>query len=196
MAARHSRCYVFYTPHTGIIGANPARWMDTRLHWSVPVLSIVGTDLAVGRYPVTGVLPDIYDVKQSSEIDAIAFVWFGAYSNSSRVLLFHLVTARGFWKDSSHSKSSFVAALRVSYVFVCCDGAANKHNILFLTRKTATETHKMPETIHGNEIAFHKRVCEWFKGFREGWEILEGGPRVGWLSTAQSSGTVAKFVHW
>lgn len=74
VAARHKRCYVFYTPHTGIMGANPARGMDTCLRWSVLVLSSVGTDLAVGRYPVTGVLPDVYDVKQSSEIDAIAFV--------------------------------------------------------------------------------------------------------------------------
>lgn len=75
VAARHKRCYVLYTPHTGIMGANPIRGMDMRLRWSVPVLSSVGTSLAVGRYPVTGVLPDVYDIKQqSSEIDAIAFV--------------------------------------------------------------------------------------------------------------------------
>jgi hypothetical protein len=66
---------VFYTPHTGIMGANPARGMDVRLRWSVPVLPSVGTGLEVGRYPVTGVLPYVYDVRQqSSEIDAIAFV--------------------------------------------------------------------------------------------------------------------------
>ena len=57
------------------MGVNPARGMDMRLRWSVPVLSSLGTGLAVGRYPVTGVLPDVYDVKQqSSEIDPIAFV--------------------------------------------------------------------------------------------------------------------------
>jgi len=75
VAARHKRCYVFYTPHTGIMGANPARGMDMRLRWSVPVLSSVGAGLAMGRYTVTGYLSDVYDVKQqSSEIDAIAFV--------------------------------------------------------------------------------------------------------------------------
>ena len=75
VAARHKRCYVFYTPHTGIMGANPGRGMDMRLRRSVPVFSTLRTGLAVGRYPVTGVLPDIYDViQQSSEIDAIAFV--------------------------------------------------------------------------------------------------------------------------
>jgi len=56
----------------------------------------------------------------------------------------------------------------VSYVFVCCDGAANEHKILFSTLNTAIEIHKMPETIHGNEVVFHKRVCEWFKRFGEG----------------------------
>ena len=46
-----------------------------RLRWSVTVLSSVGTGLTVGRYPVTGVLPEAYDVKQqSSEIDTIAFL--------------------------------------------------------------------------------------------------------------------------
>jgi hypothetical protein len=75
VVARHKWCYVFYIPHTGIMGANPAREMDLRLRWSVLVLYSVGTGLAVGRYPVTGVLPDVYDVKQqSSEIDAIVFV--------------------------------------------------------------------------------------------------------------------------
>ena len=102
----------------------------------------------------------------------------------------------GVIAKSSHPKSSFVVVLRVSHVFVCCDGVANEHKILFSTRITATEIHKMPETIHENEVVFHKRVCKWFKGSRGGWENLEGGPRVGWLSTAQSPGTVAKFVHW
>ena len=75
VAARHKRRYVFYTPHTGIRGGNPARGMDMRLRLSVPVLSSVGTGLAVVRYSVTGVLPDVYDVKQqSSEDNAIAFV--------------------------------------------------------------------------------------------------------------------------
>jgi len=125
--------------------------------------------LAVVRYPVTGVLPDIYDVKQqSSEIDAVTFVWFGEYSNSSRFLLFHLVTARGYWKESSHSKGSFVAGPLVSYVLDCCDGAAYEHKIVFSTRNTATEIHKMTEIFHGNEAVYHMRVCEWYKWFRGG----------------------------
>jgi hypothetical protein len=75
VAARHKRRYVFYTPHTGSMGLNPAGGMDMRLRWSVTVLSSVGTGLTVGRYPVRGVLPEVYDVKQqSSEIDTIAFV--------------------------------------------------------------------------------------------------------------------------
>jgi len=75
VAAQYKRCYVFYTPHSDIMGANPARGMDMCLRWSVPVFSSLGPGLAVGRYPVTGVLPDVYDVKQqSSEIDAIVFV--------------------------------------------------------------------------------------------------------------------------
>jgi len=49
--------------------------MDMRLRWSVTVLFSVGTGFTVGRYPVTGVLPEVYDVKQqSSEIDTITFV--------------------------------------------------------------------------------------------------------------------------
>jgi hypothetical protein len=197
VAARHKRCNVFCSPHTGIMGANPAWGMDMRLHRSVPVLSSVGTGLAVGRYPVTGVLPVVYDVKQqSSEIDAVALVRFGAQGNSSRILLFHLVTARGYWKESSHTKNSFVAALRVNYVFRCCDWAENEHKMLFSTRKTATEIHNMPDTIHGNEAVFLTRVYEMFNGFRGRWENLEGGPWIGWLPTAQNPRTVAKFVHW
>lgn len=42
----------------------------------------------------------------------------------------------------------------MSYVFVCCDGAAIKHKNLFSTRNTATETHKTAETIMETKLHF------------------------------------------
>ena len=48
------------------MGANPARGMDIRLRLSVPVLSSIGRRLAMGRYLIKGVLPNVHDVKQKS----------------------------------------------------------------------------------------------------------------------------------
>jgi hypothetical protein len=52
----------------------------------------------------------------------------------------------------------------------------------------------MSETIYGNEVVFHTRVCEWFTRFRKGHENLEGDPRSGWPSTVRNPGTFGKYI--
>lgn len=102
------------------------------------------------------------------------------------------MTARDYWRESSHSKTSFVAAQLVSYVFLCCQRAAKEPQILFQTREDCAEICQMPKTIYGNEAVFQTRVCKWFTGFREGHENLEFDPSRGLPLTTRNPETVAK----
>jgi hypothetical protein len=56
-----------------------------------------------------------------------------------------------------------------------------KIKFCFRLYKTATETHKMLETVNGNEDVSQTLVIIWFKRFRED---LQNNPRSGWLLSA------------
>jgi len=59
MATQSETRTAFGYSNTGIMGLNPTRGMDVCPHFSVFVLSCVGTGLVSGQSSVQGVLPNV-----------------------------------------------------------------------------------------------------------------------------------------
>jgi hypothetical protein len=57
-------------------------------------------------------------------------------------------------KESCSSISSSEAFLCMSYVFLCCHGAAQVDRFCFKLRKISTETCKVFKNVYGNETLF------------------------------------------
>jgi PHD/YefM family antitoxin component YafN of YafNO toxin-antitoxin module len=82
--------------------------------------------------------------QHSTGTDIFVQVWYEAPPNISQSLSVHGMTARNQGKESSSLISSSIATLHTSCVLL-----SSEHQILFPTKKNATEANVMSKTVYG-----------------------------------------------